>query len=202
MNKLLLAGATALVLAGSSAAYAQQRGWFDHHRDHRPWASAEDRSAFADARIAAVHAGLKLTPDQEKLWPPLEAAVKDFAKLRIDRAEARMKARDDDRDSKPLDPVARLHDRADHMATTAAALKKIADAADPLYKSLDEGQKRRLRVLTRFEGGHVWGEGRWHRHHPRMHRDDDDRGPRRERSFERGSDEGPGSERGSGAERL
>jgi len=30
---------------------------------------------FADAKIAAVHAGLKLTPDQEKLWPPVEAAV-------------------------------------------------------------------------------------------------------------------------------
>lgn len=187
MNKLLLAGATALVLAGSSAAYAQQRGWFDHHRDHKSWASAEDRSAFADARIAAVHAGLKLTPDQEKLWPPLEAAVKEFAKLRIDRAEARMKARGDDRDDRPADPVARLRDRADSMATTAAALKKIADAADPLYKSLDEGQKRRLRVLTRFEGGgHGWGgEGR--RHHPRMHREDDDRGPR----WERG-DRGPG----------
>ena len=52
----------------------------------------EDRAAFADARIAAVHAGLKLTADQEKLWPPVEAAVKEFAKLRIDRANARMNA--------------------------------------------------------------------------------------------------------------
>ena len=37
------------------------------------------------------------------------------------------------------------------MATTAAALKKIADAAQPLYQTLDEGQKRRLTVLTRME---------------------------------------------------
>jgi len=28
----------------------------------------EDRAAFADARIAAVHVGLKLSADQEKLW--------------------------------------------------------------------------------------------------------------------------------------
>ena len=49
---------------------------------------------------------------------------------------------------KPDDPVARLRERADTMAATAAALKKIADAADPLYKTLDDGQKRRLKVLT------------------------------------------------------
>ena len=55
----------------------------------------EDRAAFADARIAAVHAGLKLTPDQEKLWPPVETAVRDFAKMRIDRANARMNAQSD-----------------------------------------------------------------------------------------------------------
>ena len=38
------------------------------------------------------------------------------------------------------------------MAASAAAMKKIADAADPLYKTLDEGQKRRLAVLTRMDG--------------------------------------------------
>src|SRR2546421_11164657 len=104
--------------------------------------SAEDRTAFADARIAAVHAGLKLTPDQEKLWPPVEAAVRDFAKLRIDRANARMNAAKDDANDaqKTEDPVARLRERADNMAATAAAMKRIADAADPLYKTLDDGQ--------------------------------------------------------------
>ena len=59
--------------------------------------------------------------------------------------------------SKPDDPVARLRERADNMATSAAAMKKIADAADPLYKTLDDGQKRRLAILThmagRFGGG-------------------------------------------------
>ena len=109
--------------------------------------SPEDRAAFADARIAAVHAGLKLNADQEKLWPPVESAVRDFAKLRIDRANARMNAKPDDA-QKPDDPVARLRERADNMATSAAALKKIADAADPLYKTLDDGQKRRLAILT------------------------------------------------------
>src|ERR1700753_2655473 len=128
MKKVLLAGVAAIAIAGSSLAYAQHREWFHHQR-----MSPEDRAAFADARIAAVKAGLKLTPDQEKLWPPVEAAVRDYAKLRIDRANARISAeRDAPSDAqRPDDPVARLRARADRMAATAAVLKRIADASDP-----------------------------------------------------------------------
>ena len=197
MKKILLAGTAALVLAGSTAVYAQHRPWFhDHMR-----MSAEDRAAFADARIAAVRAGLKLTPDQEKLWPPVETAVKEFAKLRIDRANARMNAmRDDSRDrQRPDDPVARLRERADTMATTAAAMKKIADAADPLYKTLDDGQKRRLAILTHMQGR--FGREGWR--HRGFERDDGgDRGGDRDRGYDR--DRGPGRDRDSrgGPERL
>ena len=102
--------------------------------------------------------------------------MRDFAKLRIDRANARMNAPRDDSGQKPDDPVARLRERADNMATSAAAMKKIADAADPLYKTLDDGQKRRLAVLTRMEG-RFGGEG-W-----------------RHRGFERGMDRGFGRDR-------
>src|ERR1700688_908107 len=156
MRKFAIAGIAALAIAGSTAVYAQHRHWDYTHMRMNP----EDRAAFADARIAAVHAGLKLTPDQEKLWPPVETAVREFAKLRIDRANARMNAeKSDSQDAqKPDDPVARLREHADNMATSAAAMKKIADAADPLYKTLDDGQKRRLAILThhmegRLEGG-------------------------------------------------
>ena len=197
MKKVLLAGVAALAIAGSTAVYAQHRPWFQGHMRM----SAEDRAAFADARIAAVHAGLKLTADQEKLWPPVEAAVKEFAKLRIDRANARMNAmRDDSRDrQKPDDPVARLRERAEAMGATAAAMKKIADAADPLYKTLDDGQKRRLAILTHMErrfGREGWG-------HRGFERDDGgDRGGDRDRGYDR--DRGPGRERDgrAGPERL
>src|SRR4029079_11804069 len=160
MRKFAIAAVAVLAIAGSTAVYAQHRHWgYGFSR-----MSPEDRSAYADARIAAVHAGLKLTADQEKLWPPVEAAVKEFAKLRIDRSNARMNAmRDEDRDRQaPRDPVTRLRERADAMGATAAALKKIADAADPLYKTLDDAQKRRLAILTRMEGR--FGRGGW-RHH-------------------------------------
>ena len=201
MKKFAIAGVAALAIAGSTAVYAQHRPWFHHHERM----SSEDRAAFTDARIAAVKAGLKLNADQEKLWPPVEAAVRDFAKLRIDRANARMNAqRDDSKDSqKPDDPVARLRDRAETMATTAAAMKKIADAADPLYKTLDDGQKRRLAMLTHMEGR--GREGWRHREFERGDRDRDEGG--RGRGFERDRydrDGGSGRDRGdqSGPERL
>jgi hypothetical protein len=192
MKKFAIAGIAALAIAGTTAVYAQHRPWFHEHMQHMRM-SPEDRAAFTDARIAAVHAGLKLNPDQEKLWPPVETAVRDFAKLRIDRANARMNAKPDDnaqkQDSQNLsDPVARLRERADTMATSAAAMKKIADAADPLYKTLDDGQKRRLAILTHMEGR--FGGGGW-----------------RHRGFERGrggdgdGDRDGGRDRG-GPERL
>ena len=163
MRKFAIAAVAVLAIAGSTAVYAQHRHW--GHGFSR--LSPEDRTAYADARIAAVHAGLKLTADQEKLWPPVEAAVKEFAKLRIDRANARMDSRDDSSQQKPDDPVSRLRERADTMATSAAAMKKIADAADPLYKTLDDGQKRRLAVLTRMD--RFGGRDGWH--HRRFERE-------------------------------
>ena len=183
MKKILLAGIAVLAIAGSTVGYAQHRQWLHGYGRVSP----EDRAALVDARIAAVKAGLKLTPDQEKLWSPVEAAVRDFAKLRIDRANARMNARrDDSRDSQtPDDPVVRLRERADAMAASAAAMKRIADTADPLYKTLDEGQKRRLAILTHGEGR--FGGG-WQHHGFEQGRDrgDGDRGDGRGRDQQGG----------------
>ncbi len=89
--------------------------------------------------------------------------------------------------------MARLRSRADNMAATATALKKIADAADPLYKTLDEGQKRRLAVLTHHRGHRFGGEG-WRQRGMDRGGDDGDHG------FGQGSDRDH-SDRG-GFERL
>ena len=107
--------------------------------------SVEDISAFGDARIAALHAGLKLTAEQEKNWPAVESALRDIAKQRSERFAARASA------DRPKDPIERLSLRADVMAQRGAALKKLADAAGPLYKSLDDGQKHRFVVLARLD---------------------------------------------------
>jgi LTXXQ motif family protein len=160
MRTFTIAAIAVLSIAGSGAVYAQyHRPWMEHF--HHARVSPEDRAAFVDARIAAVHAGLKLNADQEKLWPPVESAVREFAKLRIDRANARMNAGPPDLSE---DPVARLRQRAEDMGASSVALKKIADAADPLYKTLDDAQKRRLAVLTRHRGPFGGGEDGPHRH--------------------------------------
>jgi hypothetical protein len=97
----------------------------------------------------------------------------------------------------PDNPVARLQQRADAMATTAAALKRIAEAADPLYKTLDDGQKRRLAILTHMEGRFGGGEG-WR---DRGGERDSDRDGGRDRD-RGGPDRGFGRDRGPGPDRL
>jgi hypothetical protein len=157
MWKTAAVGAAALVIAGSMFVYAQQgpgfgpRG-FDWPRDlprDMPrmgnWhPTAQDLSAFADARIAALHAGLQLNADQEKSWPSFEQALREVARMRIERLSAA-------RDAQPSDdPIERLQRRADVMTQHGAALKRLADAAAPLYQSLDDAQKRRFTMLARF----------------------------------------------------
>jgi hypothetical protein len=119
--------------------------------------SIDDMSAFADARIAALHAGLQLRPDQEKNWPPFEQALRAAAKERFDRIQARQAAGDGQQEA--TDPVERLRRVADAMSRRGVTLKQIADAAAPLYQSLDDAQKNRFRVLARF--GHRHHHGGW-----------------------------------------
>ena len=151
MWKTVLAGTAALCIAGSTLVYAQQgQGGPDRMQRWHP--SAEDISAFGDARIAALHAGLKLTAEQEKNWPALESALRDLAKQRSERFAARASA------DRPTDPIARLTLRADAMTQRGAALKKLAEAAGPLYQSLDEGQKHRFVMLARLNHRESMGE--------------------------------------------
>jgi hypothetical protein len=147
----------ALVLAGcigaggfvaAMNARAQQSATSDpqmqrHDRDHDHWDafSAADRAAFFDARIAAMHAGLTLTPDQEKLWPAVETALRDTAKT---MAERRKMWRDEPR---PADPVQMLQRISQGSLARGEALKKLADAAAPLYATLNDEQKHRLPIL-------------------------------------------------------
>ena len=180
MWKSVLAGTTALAIAGGTFAYAQQGPAQQEQAQRGPqWRpSAEDIGALGDARIAALHAGLKLTADQEKNWPALEAALRDLNKQRQERFAARANA------DRPRDPVERLSTLADVMQARGAALKKVAEAAGPLYNSLDDGQKHRFMLLARMlrpNGGMMGerhGEGGQHRG-PHGHMGPQDEGPSR-----------------------
>jgi hypothetical protein len=157
MWKPIVAGTAALAIAGTSLVYAQSRGGSDGgwQRDRFGSFSTDDLRAFGEARLAALKAGLTLTPDQEKNWPAFEQAARDYGKVRLDRITTMRNA------PRSEDPAERLRQRAATMTDVGAALKKLADATDPLYKSLDENQKRRFAILSRLRGSeHGWFRGR------------------------------------------
>jgi hypothetical protein len=161
MLKPVIAATAVLAIAGSSIVYAQHR--FGERDGFHPWGpraeqryrpSTEDLAAFTDARIAALKAGLELTPDQAKNWPPFEQALREAAQLRIARIQAGMQQRE----NAPADqgapqqgqasPFDRLAQRADRMAKASAALKKVAETGAPLYQSLTDAQKQRFTRLA------------------------------------------------------
>ncbi|WP_342361503.1 Spy/CpxP family protein refolding chaperone [Terrarubrum flagellatum] len=156
---------TAAMLAVSTAlAYAQTgpqgpgRGP-DQQREPLRF-SAEDDAAFTNARIAALKAGLQLTPEQEKNWPAVETALRENAKQRVARIQQFRSQRDAMRQSRQdFDPATRLRRAAEVMSARAAEMNRLADAVDPLAKSLDESQKRRLAALMRGGGEARWSNG-------------------------------------------
>ena len=157
--RLPLVGFAALVGLGSLgfAAYAEESTGTPPEQaqegPHHFVPSPADRAAFMDARLAALRAGLELTPDQEKLWPPVDAAFRDLFKTFADERE---KARSEGR---PADPIARLQRVSENEITRGQDLKKLADAAAPLYAALTDDQKKRLPIL--LHAAHLFP---WHRH--------------------------------------
>ena len=106
-----------------------------------------DQETLLDAKLAGMKAGLQLTPDQEKLWAPFESAVKDADKSRLDAMGQMIQAR---RQGERISPVDRLEAMADRLSGAATNIKTIADAAKPLYASLDDSQKLKFAVLGRL----------------------------------------------------
>jgi LTXXQ motif family protein len=144
MKKLILA-CFAIALAASPLAVSAYAATDDQpERGGHHW--MEERAALLDAHLAGFKAGLKLTPDQEKNWTPFEVAVRDAAKARAERFRAMRAQRDADERPSPID---RLRAASDRLAKGSADMKALADAAAPLYASLDDDQKRDFGVLFR-----------------------------------------------------
>ena len=70
---------------------------------------------------------------------------------------------------RPEDPIERLNLRADVMGQRATGLKKLADAAGPLYKSLDDFLDKYCRFVMLARLGDRQG-GRGHRGQMWQHR--------------------------------
>lgn len=125
--------------------------------------SDTDRQAFFEARLASIKAGLMLNETQQRLWPEVENAVREMAKLRREWRERLQK------EGTPADPVARIKRMGEFQSSRGAALTKYADAMRPLYDTLNDEQKRRLRMLTRQGQGMAMGPGQRGRMHQHWH---------------------------------
>ena len=149
MLKIIAAGATALFVTASSSGYAQTPAPGARER-----LSAADVGALTDARINIVKTALQLTPDQEKYWPAIEDAIRARAKDREARITTAAARANELRERSPIEalrdrnPVDFVHRRADALAQRAADLKKLGDAWQPLYQTLNPDQKRRMAALT------------------------------------------------------
>jgi hypothetical protein len=127
---------TALFVVSSSFAYAQDTS--------RPRPTQTDMNVLTDARIGIVKAVLQLTPEQAKYWPAVEEALRARAQERYQRVTAIGERLAQGHE---VDPIELLRGRADALTQRAVALKKLADAWQPLYQSLAPDQKQRIRLL-------------------------------------------------------
>lgn len=128
------------------------------HHGQRP--SAETMQHLLDDHIAEIKTALNLTPDQEKLWAPVEQVIRDNAAARAKaRADREAAAGQGAAPAKP-DPVARLERMSKRMAEQAANAQKMADALKPLYATLSDEQKTVAMMII----DHFQGPGRGGRH--------------------------------------
>jgi hypothetical protein len=95
-----------------------------------------------------MKAELRLTADQEKGWAGFESALRDLGQRRAERQVAFRVTRA--QQNGPDDVIAHLNRSAGILSERSVDMKKLAEAAEPLYTSLDEQQKKRFsRALVR-----------------------------------------------------
>ena len=139
MKTPLLIVATLAVLGSFVAAPAFAQKAKDSDRP-----TANQITAYDDARLAKLKADLRLTSEQESDWGKLEKGLRDTSKRRADRMVAAWE-KDNQADSrKPPTPGERMRRAAEALRAQADEMNATADAIDPLWGKLDERQKRTL----------------------------------------------------------
>ncbi|MGC1884419.1 MAG: Spy/CpxP family protein refolding chaperone, partial [Pseudolabrys sp.] len=103
-----------------------------------------------------MKAALLLTPDQQKYWPAIENAIRARAedrKARLAKIVETVGKRADESSVEVFrnrDPIAFLQRRSAALAQRSADLDKLAEAWQPLYKTLSPEQRQRMAALAIF----------------------------------------------------
>lgn len=103
-----------------------------------PVLTAEQIVANSDAYIDRIKGELNLTPEQEKNWSAFNSAMHYLGHNGAERLNLRIaRAKRDP----PDDIVEQMRNEAQFLVDRAADQRAVADAAEPLFTSLDDKQK-------------------------------------------------------------
>jgi hypothetical protein len=143
MRKAFILLTTAALFTGAAMtgpAIARDRS----DRSDRAELTASQITDQAAARAAQMKADLRLTPEQDKNWSGFQEAVVDVWKKQAEHRIAWRNARANQADQANADLIEQMRKDADDEVARGNDRKKLADAAQPLYASLDDQQKRRF----------------------------------------------------------
>jgi LTXXQ motif family protein len=151
IKRIILGTLAAAVLSASAAAQSDQQP--THAEQVQHWAEVG-----IDTQLKTMKTGLHLSADQDALWGPFEAAVKDGAKARVLALQKEQ--------SDSLSAMDRNLAKADRIAQGQATIQTMVDAAKPLYESLSDEQKHKFvtsgRMLVPERGQFVKAMRRLH----------------------------------------
>jgi hypothetical protein len=103
-----------------------------------PTLTAEQIVASSDANIERIKKSLNLTPEQEKNWAGFNSAMHYLGHNGADRLNLRIaRAKRDP----PDDIIEQMRNEAQFLNDRAVDQRNVADAAEPLFTSLDDNQK-------------------------------------------------------------
>jgi hypothetical protein len=104
-----------------------------------PQLTADQIVANSDANIERIKNELKLTPEQEKHWTGFNSAMHYLGHNGADRLNLRIaRAKRDP----PDDIIEQMRNEAQFLNDRAVDQRSVADAAEPLFASLDDKQKQ------------------------------------------------------------
>ena len=105
----------------------------------QPQLTAEQIVANSDANIERIKTELKLAPEQEKHWSGFNSAMHYLGHNGADRLNLRIaRAKRDP----PDDIIEQMRNEAQFLNDRAVDQRNVADAAEPLFASLDDKQKK------------------------------------------------------------
>jgi len=133
MKKILCAGAFALATIGLLSNVPTASA------NELAYAPAEQSQMAASINIGRIRSVLRLTSQQEPLWAPVEAALREIARQQQAHSE-------------PASFVRRVSNRVVSIVLNSAAVERLAIAARPLIAVLDDEQKRAASGLAQEMG--------------------------------------------------